>query len=349
MKQLMTYQVSRDLFDKILTDLQAYIEKVDDIHEYFFGYKYCPNPKKPKWHIVYGERNNVRQMIILERVYAQYDKSIISTEWKQVRLECANNENVPQNSKNKDINPIYCWNYVMKIIKKHYNEEEINSCFNAHIAQYNDELRQVHYNYKARVTRLIYELKDCYYYDINGAHCDALTEIFPKCREDFNKLYLRRKTKGNEWIKSLFNYFVGNLCNKGHRDTYNWIVQRTTKLLFEAINKCKGELIYANTDGFIVKCPQNLINYSKELGDFKLEYQGTVYVYSDINYILYQMGDDMKGTCRNVVRDRIDLREGKVVHYSIKRIPVYLKSGKVTYTEEVTNIIEENYYNGKKN
>ena len=345
MKQLMTYKITRDIFDKILTDLQAMVEEVDDIHEYFFGYKYCPNPKKRKINIVYGTRKDVRYMIILERVLAQYI-NIFSTEWKQVRVECDDNQS-NENDVSKQYTPIYCWNYVMKLIKKHYNEEEINSCFNAHIAQYNENKKQIHYNYKARVTRLIYELKDCYKFDINGAHCDALTEIFPKCREDFNKLYLRRKK--NPGIKNLFNFFVGNLCNKGHRDTYNWIVQRTTDLLTNAICKCDGELIYANTDGFIVRDPKNIIEYNKELGNFKLEYSGTVYIYNDTNYILYQMGNEMKGTCRKSVRDKIDLSKGKVVHYSISKKPIELKSGKITYIEELTNIVEENYYNGKKN
>ena len=46
----------------------------------------------------------------------------------------------------------------------------------------------------------------------------------------------------------------------------------------------KGILIYANTDGFVISAKNSDIVASKDLGEFKIEYSGEVYVYKDKNY-----------------------------------------------------------------
>ena len=341
MKQLKIYEVSEDIFNQILLDYEARVIEVDNIYEYFYGYTYCPDPTLRKSTIVCGSIGIDDYLIMQEYKLASYDKNIITTEWKQVRVHCNRDQNTSITCQSP-YSGIHCWNYVMKIIKKHYTEEEIDSCFNAHIAQYDDDKKQIHIFYQAKVKNLIYELKDCYKYDINGAHCDALSIIFLRCREDFVKIQKKRKEKGHEKLKNLFNFFVGEMCRKGHRLTYNWIVQRVTDKVREVMKYCGGEIIYSNTDSICVRNANNLLEHSTELGEFKLEYSGTVYFLRTDSYTLYQFGKDLVGSCIKSVRDRIDLSKGKAVLYN-KRIVKegFTRKTILTNVEETTLLIEE--------
>lgn len=333
MKLLKTYNINEEIYYKIVKDLQARIEVVDDIHNYFYGYF----GKKHKQDIVMGERNGTKYLIMLERILALYI-DIEAVEWKQVRV-ALNTDRDHQIVYEKEITPIQCWNELMKVIRTHY--KDIDAQLNKFQAEYQSELKQVNIVYNNRFNNTIYEFENCYYYDINGAHCDALCEIFPLCKKQFLSMYDKRKLPGGEKYKKIFNYTVGMLVNRDHRKTYNWIVQRTTKLLRAAMDYCGGEVIYARTDGFIVYNPDNLLEHSKELGNYKLEYSGKVYFYRCKNYFIYQIGDTLKGSCRANARDKIDLANNKVVSYDIKRDYFTLNNGKKTFTEEVTNIKQE--------
>jgi hypothetical protein len=77
-----------------------------------------------------------------------------------------------------------------------------------------------------------------------------------------------------------------------------------------------------------------------DLGEFKAEYEGDVFIYRSKNYILYQCGDELKGSCRQVVRDKLDLRVGKVVEYDQRReLLGYDKSGHPRYITHVENVV----------
>ncbi len=229
--------------------------------------------------------------------------------------------------------------YMWKNLYKFYTKKEIEERLSMFEADYDPNLKQMSYRYPGQIG-VVYKITDTYKYDINGAHLDALREIFPKADKFFVDLYNKRKE--NPIYKQYANLFVGTLAQKtdqmrkegrpGLREkTYNWIVQRTTKKLIEAIEYLDGELIYAQTDGIIIKSPKNLITPTKELGGFKLEYQGDTYVYWDKNYNLYQT-DKLFGSCFEVVREEINLTKGQVVHYDECR------EGNV---RKPTNIIKE--------
>ena len=89
----------------------------------------------------------------------------------------------------------------------------------------------------------------------------------------------------------------------------------------EAMNYVGGILLYANTDGFLIQNPVNLLITSKNLGDMKLEASGDAYIVRTDNYILYQTykadtGEkELKGSCMKCVRDKIDLSTGKIIVY----------------------------------
>jgi hypothetical protein len=328
MKQLPTYEVRDDIFDKILYELRYRVKQVSEefFGELIYGYK--------EKNVIYYEKcaDGNEYLICKESVLNYYtDQLPYCTSWKQCRIrKVINTKNTIQHT----ITGSYAYNMLMKILSDFYTKAEIDSILKNHSAVYDETLKQVHINVNACDKGKIYRFANCYKYDINGAHCAALVEMFPKAEKRLIKLYEERKIKPEN--KQLFNYAVGYLVKRGYRETYNWIVQRTTKKLNEAIKLTNGYLLYANTDGFIVQDPNNLIVGTKTLDDFKEEYKGDVYFYLGNNYNLYQFGDEMTGSCRTTVRDKIDLRVGKVIEY--KNVRIYDEDDKTKFTLIVDNI-----------
>jgi hypothetical protein len=326
MKSLRVYDVNETIFENILEIFKSYIEATDKIGLYWSGYD--------QKNIIYY--NNKDLLIMRETLlakianFSEEDKEACER-WRQVIVR-----KVPNDITYKvDIDGNRAWNYMMKLLKNYYTEEEIDAQLNSFTANYDENKIQFHFTLPS--FGRIKKFDNCVKYDINGAHHDALIEIFPRAKEALTELFVKRKEK--PVYKAYVNYFVGNLVNHGYRFTYNWIVQRTTDTLLKAINYVGGKLIYANTDGFLSYQPENKIEHSTELGKFKLEYEGTAYVYQDKNYWCYQT-DEICGNIRYAVRDKIDLSKNLVVHYNTLRTTD--EAG--VYTEKVVNIEQEIIY-----
>lgn len=323
MKSLRVYDVNETIFENILEIFKSYIEPTDKIGLYWSGYD--------QKNIIYY--NNKDLLIMRETLlakianFSEEDKEE-AERWRQVIVR-----KVPNDITYKiDIDGNRAWNYMMKLLKNYYTEEEIDAQLNSFTANYDENKIQFHFTLPS--FGRIKKFDNCVKYDINGAHHDALIEIFPRAKEALTELFIKRKEK--PVYKAYVNYFVGNLVNHGYRFTYNWIVQRTTDTLLKAINYVGGKLIYANTDGFLSYLPENKIEHSTELGKFKLEYEGTAYVYQDKNYWCYQT-DEICGNIRYAVRDKIDLSKNLVVHYNTLRTTD--EAG--IYTEKVINVEQE--------
>jgi len=304
MKTLKKYDVSEAIFDSLLSSYSRDVEVVENIQDYFKGYQ-------PKYKIYY---DNKEYLIIREHLLAHIadftEEEYQSVEdWRQVivrKMPTVNNYAA-------SIDGNRAWHYMVKILQKYYPGDKFEKQLSNFEAEYSEENKQVHFLFPA--SDMLYKFNNCVKYDINAAHHDALIEIFPKAKKDLIKLYNDRKEK--PVYKAYVNYFVGSLVNHGHRPTYNWIVQRTTKMLKEAMNEVDGLLIYANTDGFIMQNPKKKLDADKAIGHFKEEYSGTVYVYQDKNYWCYQIPGETKGSIRYQVRDILDLSKGIVVHYNV--------------------------------
>lgn len=212
--------------------------------------------------------------------------------------------------------------YVNTILHKKYTDLEIEQILNEHIVKEQDKVKPLHSiltNSEAYDYDTLYEISNVVYYDINKAHRDALIEMFPKCEK-----YFRDKKTMDQWGKDCINIYVGDLCNHGHRETYNWIVKRTRNILTATIKKCNGVVVYANTDGVIIRNPETRIETSNEVGAFSNEmHSDKVYFYYHLKeenipqYYLYQYIDKhdkmvIKGTLKKEYRDNIDLAQGKV-------------------------------------
>lgn len=324
--QLKAYSVSEELFDEILN----YGYRVEIIHD---------EEKFNKYKTGYYERTIIRYdgyktMILLECVLNEhYPLNRRVEAWKQ----CILHKNMTQiNACEDDINGGMAYMKMRSIIMAHYTKDEFEACLAAHEADENPNLSQYHFQLYEGMNKII-RYDNCYKWDINGAHNDALCEIFPKAANDIKMMFETRKQ--NPSNKKYVNYFVGMLAKKGHRKTYNWIVQRTTKILLDGINKAGGLLLYANTDGFMVQCPNKILTHSTKLGEFKQEYCGTAWFYFDTNYQCFQLENkEITGTVLCSVRNKIDLPNNKVVHYQkVKRGNAYVAE----------NVVEEVVTNGK--
>lgn len=301
---LKAYSVSEKIFDEILLagyDVRLITDK-DEFYEYKFGYD-------EKTAIAY---DGLKCMIMLECILNEHsplDTKV--TYWKQ----CIVYKNIDQvEGTEEEVNGATAYRHIRSIIREYYTDDEFKKRMSMFQAEYNEDLAQYHFLLLDRIGK-ISSYNNCYKWDINGAHNDALCEIFPKAAPVFTKMYEERKL--NPANKKYINYFVGMTVPMGYRKTYNWIVQRTTKLLLDGIEYAGGDLIYANTDGFIIQNPKNLLPHSTKLGDYKLEYEGTVWVYHDMNYQCYQLSTkEIKGSVLNSVRDMIDLPNNVVVHYN---------------------------------
>lgn len=322
---LKSFNLNTDIFDTIINKFGNIVVYVDNIHDYYYG---STNKR-----MVYVSKD--KQYLVCRQIVLYYvmGYSLEGVElWKQVRIRRVldNGHDIEHN-----VSGTYAYNYMMKLLKKFYTREEIDQCLLSHVADVDNTLKQQHYEIPVRLDA-IYKFDDCIEYDINGAHCDAICEIFPKAKNDINKLYKLRKQK--PVYKQIFNYFVGMLGslkkNKGkYRGTYLWIVHRTTKMLEKRISAVGGRIIYLNTDGVVLQHPKNLIADSRELGDFKIEYRGPIYIARTKNSCIKQIGDTLKGNVPTVCRKDIDLANGKMVEYDNKNDVLLGGSYKVVHRE----------------
>lgn len=349
--ELKSYALDHEAFEKLLALESKNVIVVDDIHKYFWG---CRNQG-----YVYVDAKR-ETMIIRAAILATYlgqDVDNIGLKL-QVRVTKSRDTKLDIIVKNDDngnkesigikqqVNGAFAYSRVLRILLKYYTRKEIDECMAAHSTNKEDGDMQLHYIFDPYEDAVpfgttpdyngdVYKVDNCVYYDINGAHHSAVAEIFPKAADEIEELYNERKEHPEN--KLYFNLFVGMLASKRlekkYRGTYNWIVQRTSKLLLEKLNHIGGKLIYANTDGFIVQNPTNIDNNSHKLGEFKLEYQGTVYYTHTDNYQLLQYGRgetaDLKGTLPLAVRDKvnIDLSTGEIPVFECSMESAHMLNG----------------------
>ena len=276
MVELKVVEVPEKVFDKILNLYPTRVKVMDDIWNCFNG---TPEDKK----LIY---TNSREWIVCQEYILNYVSQLLynkecivgCSDWKQVRVRKVIDLDYIQPTYNGS----YCYDKIMKIITKSYTEEEVKEIFNTHSINKDKYLKQYHYYYCADLGK-IYTFENCVKYDINGAHAKAVIDLFPKAEKELLELYNKKneyKAKGDfsnaNKIKALFNYFVGMLCRKGYRGTYNYIVNSITRKLFDTLEEVNGLLLYANTDSLVISNPTKKLPHSIELGEFKLEAEGNM-------------------------------------------------------------------------
>lgn len=299
-KELKSFTLSEEYFDLILDTYSQWTIKVSDIEKYSTGGNF-------KASIIY---DGISKFIITQKLlYSLDDTKTIDSTWLQ--CICYRDPKQKQNIL-ESISGGTAYRKMKNIICKYYSEEEYAERFQLFRSKYDPDLAQLHFNYDLN-DDCIHKYNNCKKYDINGAYAKALTVIFPKAEKAIIKIYKERKTKPQN--KKLINFYVGMLCVKGYRETFNWIVQNIRKQMETAINTVGGVILYVNTDGFLVNNPKQDLPVSKELGDFKLEYQGPAYTYGGPNYWIFQTDDEITGNMLYQARPYTDLRNGEVAIY----------------------------------
>ena len=315
------YNIRDDIFTTILERLKPIVKKVDDI------LPFCNKGafKYNKEVVIY----NGDDKLICRKSYLCYymNTETLAGDYYKMVL-CEKTETTTSELCASKPYATTAVKYMKKILLKYYTEEEYIQCLDSH--RVDTHIVPIHikppyyYDYNK-----IYKITDCVYYDINNAHLDALTEIFPKAadeliglRKQINRLKANKKYVEAQRIKDIINIYVGELGNNKHprfKPTNEWIVNRTKNKLQNLINKVGGFVIYANTDGVIIKNPNNKINTSNKLGDFKDELEeGIVYLLQHkgkTSYTVYQYDEKIKGSVLNSVRDNINLSKGIYVDY----------------------------------
>lgn len=288
--------IREDIINEILFDFEVKIIEIDKLEDKSY-YEYR---KK----IIYI--NDTKQCIIPGYILNYYCHTNYGS-WKQ--YVCTSAENTDKIIE-ETIDGGTAWRAVMGVLRGYYTDKEIKDILWAYGDTKGSYEGQFHY-FLLKVSQNVQKLPLCVKYDINGAHSDAICEIFPKAKPNLMKLY--------DKSKAYINLFVGMLKRKGYIGAYWYIVDRTTQILKQAMDYVGGRLIYANTDGFCVQRPKRILPTSHKIGEFKEEYKGTVYYFNNNKqspYYLYQFGDEFKGSCITAVRKDIDLSKGNVVYYN---------------------------------
>ena len=297
-------KIDSDTYNDVLTNFPKYIER-DDISQYFAkGY--------PDKRII--KLDKVHSAFIIQ-AYRLKNRPGNIKDWQQV--VCVLDDSLDGNN---DIRTLPYANQansvIKKILRKHYKDTEIESILTAHSV--NERRKPLHMLMPMDChDGRIHKFTDCAYYDINGAHTDALCEMFPLARDELVALH---HNGGKDYI----NIFVGDLCNNNHRGTFDWIVERTRKQIEDIYKEAGGIIIYANTDGIILWHPNKTLKTSDEIGQIKSESKdGIIYAYycgrdnETTPYTIYQYehpkkGRQLKGNARLQVRKGMDLSKGLI-------------------------------------
>lgn len=324
-KQLKRVSLNEENFLKVINSYSIK-RKVDSLFDYRYGY-----PNKPM--IVYTDEalickwNQLVHIGIVDELREDwYQVYCVRSDTQQIGVAPANN-------------PSASCKRIKDILLKYYSEEEILETYYSH------EKESSHIIHVPPITEQgkVLKFDNCYYYDAAGAYFSILIEMFPKARVGFQYLFDHRHDNNNEF-KNDANYFVGCLTqnpkkrqeqiNKGltprkiYPKTRHYIVDKVSQMLTELEERLsEKQIIYANTDGIIVKDPKNIIPGENKIGKFKLEYHGTIYTYRGDNYNLIQFGDevdiiedDLKGSLPLCLRDKVNLKEGRVIEFEKKKV-----------------------------
>lgn len=358
-KQLKTIQISRELLDYVKEIAINDIVKVDSIKEFIYGY---PDKSKIYMQETTKECKFIIRLIDLEGLAKRLRDGEIRFDTPYLHItDCPfknpvsyqviaywkNDTNLRGIETQETLSGGQCYVRVMSYIKKKYREDALKVIFNDFaVKELKDNEKQWHEDIDAGIMAgTVYKFNNVKYYDINGAHAYLLSVIFPKCKDYFYKIYEERKIKPQN--KQLLNYFVGDLVNHGHRETYNWIVKSVTDYMRQTVRDLYGwdsKLIYVNTDGFAIQNPVKELDTSTELGKFKRESSTDImYVYADKNYRVIEYIDKngkrtIKGSAFDAMKDLMNLSEGHVVEYTIvqscgSRKPVDVKHKNVPIIE----------------
>lgn len=205
------------------------------------------------------------------------------------------------------------WTIVKNQLLRKYTEQEIIDILHNHQSEYKVDPIRLNiygytYDYQTAIydSEVVYKFDNAYYYDLNKAYASMYIKTFPKIEPWVRKGYIKNKPL----MKKIMNYSVGMMVNKDdYMEEYIWpkfrnyIMEEVNHLMNQAFltvdgSSLKAEVLYANTDGFIINNPYKELPTSQELGEFKEEPidNREIWFYKHIGTSLPGMGNDQSYT-----------------------------------------------------
>ncbi len=226
---------------------------------------------------------------------------------------------------------------VISLIKKYYTEEEIDAIINKygepdykneaiHDGLFYDDL----FNYVSKDT--IIKFENCHYYDLNKAYATCLIKYFPKIERTIKaRLLSKNEDIKNKW-KKIINYAVGFFNRNKYQPLRKAIVKFINDEITKAVKEVGGELLYLNTDGFIVRNAKKELKTSSNLGEFKEEAidNNEIYFLRNTKYHKYNIFEYYQNGVKKhtsiggwrqakILNDELDLRTNKIAYFEIIR------------------------------
>lgn len=366
-KQIPYLRLSSSMFDMIYNKI-TYIISVDNLElwsnlEFGLWYKHCVffyttkditcNEK-----LIIGNKMLLGSLIKIREMST--DKSIIRYVNKIIKLikdHCYDYEIVRDPSIKDGIVSTTTPRKVksdFKKVAKDLKEEDLQKIVDEIGVEEKDRLKPL--SHRTNVFDKIILHTDCLYMDIHKAHSKFIIDTFkdyPKIVNwvnTYNKLSAKAKKKGNieeaKMYKDYPNLLVGCLgqVNKKTQDPIRWLKDINTRPLY---NRCvnnvrnqidaklleiripfESELVYAQTDGFIVSHPNwDMVKDSDKVGEFGIQNvdNNQVWTYrchstdDYTGYCIYQYFDKgvkkVVGDLPDVLKEYIDLSKGQLVTY----------------------------------
>ena len=275
-------------------------------------------------------------------------------------------------------------------IKKDFTEEQFQEFVDTNGISEEDKIkngiRPLHFNTLNNLGSIT-KYTNCIYQDIHKAHASFLLNTFknyPNVTKFVNKhLKAGKEAKKNKNLelakkeKDYLNFAVGLLGQTYKEDTFDghkkgepikWCLDINTRPLFNKcvqitrhkideqiknirINGLDSKLLYANTDGFIMKNPDwNKIKSTEEIGEFGTEKMKNNEVWffsccSGTPYQIHQYFDEngkkiIVGNLPDVLKDMVDLSKGIIVTYHQTK-DIFNMISYESINTEIINIKEE--------
>lgn len=201
-------------------------------------------------------------------------KTFISSYYYILRF-CKTDE-LTSNKINNDINGHDAFTHFIRLLKLHnYNDTTIDEVIAKEGIQ--EEEKPLHEGLFYELPFLIenqnrvVKIDHCEYYDLNKAYASCLMKFFPKAAEAIKEGYNTDDPAKKALWKKTINFAVGFFQRNKFKPLRNRIVKFINDEISKAITNCDGDLIYLNTDGFIIRNAKNKLETSNEIGAFKEE------------------------------------------------------------------------------
>lgn len=352
-KSLPQVTVNDTTFYAILANCKHTV-KCDSVADKLCGY--------PDKHVVYYTSGTDSDTLIVKTLFL--NEIIGESDYKTANMwhqtVCIRRHEQKEACLVAEMTPIKAMSMVNAELQRHYTEKEIEDIYSNNEDDFGGDKNILHDNiitHGSLEKNVIYKFKDCRYEDINSAYGSELSRFFPKAANKFNYWFEHRHDNNNKF-KNLLNFFVGCLTQsvekykngKPTRDIHpkfrNRILNNITDKMNKRLNDIGSEgVLYLNTDGLIVQHPKHILPTSSNIGEFKLEAEGDVYMlWMDGGWLMQYTNTkgevEIKGSISKELRDKIDLSVGKAATFKWKtvggnRIPTDIK-------EKIYEIIEIN-------